>query len=132
MFRKHQAGNTGVSWREKKLGKLTTALITGCLLLSACGSGTRVEIANDTGFDFLVLSLAINGEELNWTDISHDDTVSGSLTIRYEGSAPVASIHWNNGIENFEGEIVLIDSAFKASKILIIISSDATSLTYSF
>jgi len=115
------------------LGKLTTtALITGCLLLTACGSGTSVEIANDTGYDFLVLSLAINGEELNWTDISNDDTVSGSLTIRYTGTAPVADIHWDNGLESYEGEIVLIDSAFKASKILIIISADATSLTYSF
>ena len=119
-------------WREKKLGKLTTALSIGCLLLTACGSGTRLEIANDTGFDFLVLSLDINGEELSWTDISHDNTVSGSLTIRYTGSAPVASIHWDNGFETYEGEIVLIDSAFKASKIQILISTDATSLTYSF
>jgi len=114
------------------LGKLTTALITGCLLLTACGGGTSVEISNDTGYDFLVLSLAINGEELSWTDVSCDDTVSGSLTIRYAGSAPVANIHWDNGLDTYEGEIVLIDSAFKASKIWILISADATSLTYSF
>jgi hypothetical protein len=108
------------------------ALITGCLLLIACGSGTRVEIANDIGFDFLVLSLTISGEELNWTDISRDDTVSGSLTIQDTGTAPVAKICWDNGFETYEGEIVLIDSAFNASKIQILISTDATSLTYSF
>ena len=111
---------------------LTLALVSVCLLLTACGSGTRLEIANDTGLDFLVLSITIDGEELSWTDIPHEDTVSGSLAIQSTGTAPVAKICWDNGIDSYEGEVILVDSASAASKIQILISTDATFLNYSF
>ena len=102
------------------------------LLTTGCGGGTRVEIANDTGSDFLVLEIEINGEELDWTSVENEDTVSGSLTIPAQPVPPVARIFWDDGFNTFEEEIFLLDSAAVAEKIWIHLSPEATSLSYSF
>jgi hypothetical protein len=106
-------------------------LVISVILVAACG-GTKIEVANDTGYDFLLLEIEINGEELDWTSVDNEETVSGSLTIPETPRPPVARITWDSGINTFEEEICLLDSAATADRILIHLSLEATALSYSF
>ena len=111
---------------------LTTTITIVLILLAGCGEGTKIEIANDTGSDFLVLELSIQGEKLTWTNVDNEDTASGTVIIPVTDEAPLASICWDNGIDDFETEIALVDSASQAGKIWICLSESEISLSYSF
>jgi hypothetical protein len=105
--------------------------VLSVLLTASCG-GTRFEVANDTGRDFVILSIDIGGEKLQWSEVENEDTVSGSLRIPDAPVPPVATIEWDDGTGIHDETVCLLDSAASANKIWIHLAPDATSLSYRF
>lgn len=110
---------------------IRSLLALSVLLTASCG-GTRIEVANDTGRDFVILGVEIGGEKLEWTGVENEGTVSGSLRIPDAPIPPVAIIEWDDGIGIHTESVCLLDSASAASKIWIHLAPDATSLSYRF
>ncbi len=118
---------------------IRSILVVSVILVAACG-GTKIEVTNGTGSDFMLLEVAINGAELGWSSVDIEQTVSGYLTIPETPIPPIAIISWDNGFGSFEEEICLVDSAAMADKIWIHLSWEVTmegtlqtiSLNYSF
>ena len=110
---------------------IRSLVLVSVLLAAACG-GTKIEIANNTGRDFLLLSVEINGEVLDWSSVDNEESVSGSISISGTPMPPVAVLEWDDGFGIHSEEICLLDSASSAKSILIHLGADATSLSYTF